>query len=109
MNDNEPLRWVPSHPFAWFPEFLEILRRRSRTQARLLASAILVGIVAGLGAVVFTIACQAVVRVALQDVVGYEAHGPARDRHCQSIPATRPHPARTDSSFLRLIHHCQAA
>ena len=26
-----------SHPFRWFPEFLEILHKRSRTQARLLA------------------------------------------------------------------------
>ncbi len=41
------------NPLRWIPEFLELGRRRLRSQARLLGWSILVGIVAGLGAVVF--------------------------------------------------------
>ena len=44
---------VPSHPLRWFPEFWELSRRRLRPQARLLGLSLVVGIISGLGAIVF--------------------------------------------------------
>lgn len=61
----------PSNPFHWFPEFLELGRRRLRPQARLLALSLLVGLIAGLGAIIFFLACQAVFYCSLDAVVGY--------------------------------------
>jgi len=46
------------NPLRWFPEYLTISRRRIRSQSRLMGSAVLVGNVAGLGAIVFAVACQ---------------------------------------------------
>lgn len=62
---------VPTHPLRWLPEFWELGQRRLRPQARLLGLALVVGIVAGLGAIVFYGACQVVVRVALDQAAGY--------------------------------------
>jgi CIC family chloride channel protein len=67
---------VPSNPLRWFPEFLALTRRRIGSQARLLGLAVLVGIIAGLGAVVFSAACQIVVHYALDIAVGYRPEGP---------------------------------
>jgi CIC family chloride channel protein len=64
------------NPLRWIPEFLELGRRRLRSQARLLGWSILVGIVAGLGAIVFFSACQVVVHYSLDAVAGYRAHAP---------------------------------
>jgi CIC family chloride channel protein len=75
-----------SHPLRWFPEFLEFGRRRFRTQGRVLSAAILVGIVAGLGGVLFSLAGQAVVQYSLQRVVGYRAVGPSGEPHVWWIP-----------------------
>src|SRR5262249_39647498 len=84
-NDNpEPVPF--SHPLRWFPEFLEFGKRRFRTQGRVLGAAILVGIVAGLGGVAFTLAGQVVVRYALEGVAGYRAEGPAGEPHSAWIP-----------------------
>jgi CIC family chloride channel protein len=77
MDDNPFNLRTPSHPFRWFPEFLELVRKRSWSQARVLGSSILVGIVAGLGAVLFSVACQFVVRWSLDEVAGYRAGAPA--------------------------------
>lgn len=44
--------------WAWLPEFLLLRERRVRSQARLLGLALLVGIVAGLGAIVFYVATR---------------------------------------------------
>jgi CIC family chloride channel protein len=60
-------------PFHWLPEFLDLVRRRSLVQFRVLGAAILVGVVAGYGAVVFAIACQLVVRGTLDQVAGYNS------------------------------------
>ena len=75
-HNGSPPPW-PSHPFRWFPEFLELLRKRSQKQASLLGAALLVGIVAGLGAALFSVVCQVVVRYSLDAVAGYRAPGPA--------------------------------
>jgi len=61
----------------WVPEFLLLGRKRLRAQGKVLGAAILVGIVAGLGAVVFSAACHAVVHYSLDGVAGYRATAPA--------------------------------
>jgi CIC family chloride channel protein len=66
-----------ANPLRWFPEYLTLSRRRLWSQSRLLGSALLVGVVAGLGAVVFAVACQLVVAGSLDAYAGYRAHGPA--------------------------------
>src|SRR5262249_42716351 len=66
-----------AHPFRWFPEFLELFRRRFRSRGRVLAASVLVGVVAGLGAVVFSAACHLVVHYTLEGLAGYRAEGPA--------------------------------
>ena len=67
------------HPLRWFPEFLELTRRRFRSQGQLLATSVLVGIVAGLGAVLFSSLCNIVVHFTLDAIVGYRADGPANE------------------------------
>jgi CIC family chloride channel protein len=75
----------------WFPEFLELTRKRSWTQGRLLGSAVVVGIVAGLGAVVFSVACQFIVRWTLDEIAGYRALGPFGEARVDWLPeSTRP-------------------
>jgi CIC family chloride channel protein len=67
---------APSHPWRWFPEFLELGRRRLRPKARLLGLSLVVGVIAGLGAIIFYWACQVVVHVALDAFVGYRPTAP---------------------------------
>ncbi len=68
---------VPSNPLRWFPEFLTVGRRRIRSQARLYAASILVGVIAGLGAIAFYLATLVAVNYFLGSVVGYQAIAPA--------------------------------
>jgi CIC family chloride channel protein len=75
MEDNAPAR-----PLGWFPEFLTLTRARVRGQARLLGAAVLVGVVAGVGAVVFSLACQVVVYFALNVGAGYHPTAPANEK-----------------------------
>jgi CIC family chloride channel protein len=84
MSEHGP---APSSPLRWFPEFLSLTRRRIRSQARLLGLALLVGVIAGLGAVAFSIACQAVMRVALDYGAGYRPEGPHGEALVSWIPA----------------------
>lgn len=65
-----------SNPLRWLPEFWELSRKRLRPQVRVLGLSLAVGIVTGLGAVVFYAACQVVVHYALNGVVGYNPHHP---------------------------------
>ena len=65
-----------SHPYHWFPEFLEFGKRRMRTQGRVLAASILVGIVAGTGGIAFTAAGQAVAQYSLEGIAGYRPSSP---------------------------------
>jgi chloride channel protein, CIC family len=67
---------IPSHPLRWFPEFLELGRRRLRPQARLLSLSLGVGVISGIGAVVFYVACQVVFHLALDVGAGYHPHTP---------------------------------
>lgn len=61
----------PSNPLRWIPEFWALSRRRAPDQARLLALAVLVGLVAGLGAIAFFTATRAITFYALEQTAGY--------------------------------------
>jgi len=86
MNATDPSTSRPSHPFRWFPEFLEFGKRRMRTQGRLLAASILVGIVAGLGGIVFSAAGQAVAQFSLEGIAGYHPASPDAEVRFPWIP-----------------------
>jgi CIC family chloride channel protein len=86
MHNGSPPQATLTHPLRWFPEFLEFGRRRFRTQGRVLGAAVLVGIVAGLGGVAFTLAGQVVVRFTLEGLAGYVAEGPGGEPHSAWIP-----------------------
>src|SRR5262249_31760442 len=88
---------VPSHPFRWFPEFLELSRRRLRPQARLLGLSLVVGVIAGIGAIAFFAACQVVAHYALDWVVGYHPHAPGGE------PPLLPETAQTFRPWLLLL------
>jgi CIC family chloride channel protein len=75
-----------TNPLHWFPEYLTLSRRRIRSQSRLLGSAVLVGIVAGIGAVVFAVACQIVVAGSLDEFAGYRAAGPKGEAVVSWLP-----------------------
>jgi chloride channel protein, CIC family len=76
IDDHPTSHPIPSHPFRWIPEFLELGNKRVRSQARLLGLSLLVGVIAGLGAIVFYVACQFVSDVALDGVAGYRPSAP---------------------------------
>jgi CIC family chloride channel protein len=86
MNKDIPVDPPSTRPFAWFPEFLMLSRARVRNQARLLGASVLVGIVAGLGAIVFSLACQLVVYFALNKGVGYHPTDPANEHPPSWLP-----------------------
>ena len=71
MEENHAQAAAAKHPLSWIPEFFTLTRSRVRNQARLLGAAILVGVVAGVGAVVFQLACQIAVYFALNVGAGY--------------------------------------
>jgi CIC family chloride channel protein len=68
------------------PEFLALSRTRLRPQVRLLSASLLVGVVAGLGAVVFFLACRVVVYFALGVVAGYPVPEPAGEAGFHLLP-----------------------
>jgi CIC family chloride channel protein len=68
-----PVSWNPLH---WFPEFLELSHRRLRPQMRLLGLSLVVGLIAGVGAIFFYTACQVVSHFALGVMAGYHPPTP---------------------------------
>lgn len=76
MFDGPPPPPVPTHPFRWIPELFELGRRRIRPQAGLLGLSLLVGVIAGVAAIVFYVACQVVVHYSLDVIAGYRPHHP---------------------------------
>ncbi len=88
----EPTRPGPSNPIRWFPEFLEFGKRRFRSQGRVLAACILVGFVAGVGGILFTILGQLVFQGALGGIVGYQPEGPLGEVKFPWVP-------RLDATF----------
>lgn len=67
---------IPSNPLRWLPEFLELGHKRLRPQARLLGLSLVVGIIAGAGAIIFFVACQLVFHHTLDAVAGYHPPTP---------------------------------
>ncbi len=88
----DPASTTPSHPLRWLPEFLEFGRNRLRPQARLLGLSLLVGIVAGLGAIVFFSASQAVAHYTLDALAGYRPHTPGGEPPLLHDTTTPFHP-----------------
>ncbi|HEV3417970.1 MAG TPA: chloride channel protein [Pirellulales bacterium] len=60
------------NPLVWFPEFLRLGRRRLPAQIRLMGSAILIGVVAGVGAIGFYWISRLIEHYALGVLVGYQ-------------------------------------
>lgn len=79
MRDVEKEVETPSPPGRWLPEFLELSRAQFRQQGRLLGACLVVGVVAGLAAVAFALACQLVVHYALERIAGYSAGAAAHE------------------------------
>ncbi|MBN2581263.1 MAG: chloride channel protein [Pirellulales bacterium] len=79
----------------WFPDFLIRGSKRARAQLRILALSVIVGVVAGLGAIVFYIATRGVEYYALESVVGYSpsprpAGEPENPKFEKSTTSLRP-------------------
>jgi CIC family chloride channel protein len=72
--------------FHLFPELLLLTERRIRAQARLLSLAVLVGIVAGLGAIVFYLATRIAEHYFLTGIVGYQPMRPAGEAELTWLP-----------------------
>jgi len=77
----QPPAPAPSHPLRWFPEFWELSRKRIRPQARLMVLALLVGVISGLGAIIFYWACQVVFHYSLSWFAGYQPVNPKGEPH----------------------------
>lgn len=75
-SSSSPTPPIPSHPIRWLPEFWELSQKRLRPQVRVLGLSLVVGLVAGVGAIVFYTACQVVVHYALDSAAGYRPHHP---------------------------------
>jgi chloride channel protein, CIC family len=71
MRRPSPWSISPDRILRWVPEFVRLGGRHVRTQVRLLGAAVLVGIVAGMGAIVFYLATKIVGHYALGELVGY--------------------------------------
>ncbi len=82
----------PTRHWAWVPEFVKLGQTRFRTQGRLLGLAILVGFVAGLGAIVFYVATRAAEQYSMGVLAGYDATPhPAGERAISWLPEINPH------------------
>ena len=64
------------HLWRWIPEFWELSQKRLRPQVRTLGLALVVGVIAGIGAIAFYAACQFVLHYALEGAAGYSPHTP---------------------------------
>jgi hypothetical protein len=73
---------------------LEFGKARFRSQGRVLSACVLVGIIAGLGDVVFSIAGQLVVQVGLVALAGYQAGSPMGEPDFPWLPSSPPRPRR---------------
>jgi hypothetical protein len=80
---------APAHPLRWFPEFWELSHRRIRPQARLFGLSLLVGVISGVGAIVFFVACQVVYDFALDTLAGYRPEPPGGEPQLFADTATR--------------------
>jgi CIC family chloride channel protein len=94
------------NPLSWIPEFWTLTRSRVHSQARLLGAAVLVGIVAGVGAVVFQLACQFVIYITLNCGAGYFPKEPAGEHPPEWLvhpPSWMPQPRADFQPWLLLL------
>lgn len=80
------------NPLRWFPELWESSRKRVRPQARLLGLSLAVGVIAGVGAILFFVACQLVFHLAMSDAAGYHPSEPSGEKPLFSGPESNPRP-----------------
>jgi CIC family chloride channel protein len=91
---------APLNPLYWFPEFWQLGRQRLRPQVRLLGLSLGVGVIAGLGAVVFYLATRLVFHYVLEITVGYHPGGPANE---PPLPSLLPESAEPFHWWMLLI------
>jgi CIC family chloride channel protein len=90
----------PTNPLRWIPQFWALNRRRAPGQARMLLLAVVVGFVAGLGAIAFYTATHVISHYALGEFVGYEdLPRPAGEPEFSWLPA----PTTRFSPWLLLV------
>jgi chloride channel protein, CIC family len=74
--------------FSWLPQIVRLTELRIRRQGRLLGLAIVIGIVAGIGAIVFYVATRVVEHFCMAGIVGYHpAVRPAGEVDLSWLPA----------------------
>jgi CIC family chloride channel protein len=91
MEDHPSKSPVTANPLRWFPEFWELSRKRIRPQARLMGLSLLVGVISGVGAIVFFTACQLVFHYSLSVLAGYEPTHPLGEPPFDLLPETAPY------------------
>lgn len=84
----------PSNPLRWIPEFWALSRRRAPDQARLLGLAVVVGFVAGVGAIAFYTATHVITHYALERTAGYEEEPRPAGEKAMSWLSSPPPPLR---------------
>lgn len=88
MDESRPLPERSHNPLSWIPELLRLGRRRLPAQIRLMGSAIVIGVVAGVGAIGFYWLSRVVEHYALAMVVGYHPPvPPAGETQISWLPA----------------------
>jgi CIC family chloride channel protein len=92
MSDAQPNNPAPARPRSFWPEFLVLTQRRLQGQVRVLGLSMIVGVVAGLAAVVFYVATEAVAYYSLDVLAGYrpEPHPDGEVKFSWMPPASTP-------------------
>jgi CIC family chloride channel protein len=98
---NQPTRTPSHHPLRWFPEFWELSRRRLRPQFRLMGLSLVVGVIAGVAAILFFAACQVVFHFALVELAGYQPTQPKGEEERPLFSEVTPPP--TPNPWLLLL------
>jgi hypothetical protein len=72
--------YLPLHPLRWLPEIWQLGHRRVQPHLRLMLLSSVVGVVSGVGAIVFYIACQVVTHYTLAMIAGYQQASPGGEK-----------------------------